>query len=68
LRSFRIAAGLTRQELARLTRVSIGRLASYESGFARSTSWNDQVRLFKALGVRLVVNGTPLKKRQKKGD
>jgi hypothetical protein len=44
------------------------RLASYESGFARSTSWADQVRLFKALGVRLVVDGTPQKKRRKKGD
>jgi hypothetical protein len=67
LRSFRIAAGLTRQELARRTRLSAGRLASYESGFARTTSWADQVRLFQALGVRLVVNGTPPKKR-KKGD
>jgi hypothetical protein len=44
------------------------RLASYESGFARTTSWADQVRLFQALGVRLVVNGTLSKKRRKNGD
>jgi transcriptional regulator with XRE-family HTH domain len=57
LRAYRIAAGLTRQELSRLTRVSTERLACYESGFARTTSWADQVRLFQALGVRLVVDG-----------
>jgi transcriptional regulator with XRE-family HTH domain len=61
LRAFRIAAALTRQDLARLTRVSVERLANYESGFARSTSWADQVRLFKALGVRLVADGRATK-------
>jgi transcriptional regulator with XRE-family HTH domain len=61
LRSFRLAAGLTRQKLARLTRVSLERLASYEGDFARSTCWADQVRLFKALGVRLVADGRATK-------
>jgi transcriptional regulator with XRE-family HTH domain len=54
LRAYRIAAELKRKELARLTRVSVARLTSYESGFARTTSWADQVRLFRALGVRLI--------------
>jgi transcriptional regulator with XRE-family HTH domain len=57
LRSFRIAAGLTRQELARRTRMSIARLTSFEGGFARSTCWADQVRLFKAMDVRLAAGG-----------
>jgi DNA-binding transcriptional regulator YiaG len=65
LRAYRIAAGLKRKELARLTKVSVARLTSYESGFARTTSWADQVRLFQALGVCLVVKGPPPKEEAK---
>jgi DNA-binding XRE family transcriptional regulator len=54
LRAYRIAAGMRLVELAKRSCVSPGRISAFEQG-RNSASWSNQLRLFAALRVKLVM-------------
>ena len=54
LRAHRMAAGLTRNQLARRSRVCIGTIHSYEAGVPRDPTWSKVRRLALVLGVGLL--------------
>lgn len=54
LKSLRVAAGLTRQDLAARGTVGLDLIGRYERGEVEP-AWKNLVRLFKVLGVQLVV-------------
>ena len=54
LRAYRVAAGLTRNQLGRRSRVCIGTIHSYEAGVPRDPTWSKVRRLALVLGVGLL--------------
>jgi DNA-binding XRE family transcriptional regulator len=56
LRAFRLAAGLTRNELARASGVAAGSISDYEEG-RREPKWRQMAKLIRALGAGLVTLG-----------
>jgi transcriptional regulator with XRE-family HTH domain len=58
LQAYRLAAGLRIVALSKLTRINSSLLSAYEQGRCASAPWSIQRRLFRALGVRLVMEPT----------